>query len=86
MAAHRAALESGGTTILVLCEGILNFYFKKDFKDIWDWDRIAVISEFLPGIPWSVRNAMQRNKTICALSRAMLLVESGTNGESIEAE
>lgn len=85
MAAHRAALECGGTTVLVLCEGILNFYIKKGFKDIWDWERIAVVSEFLPGIPWSVRNAMQRNKTICALSRAMILIESGTNGGSIEA-
>ncbi len=85
MAAHRAALECGGTTVLVLCEGILNFNIKKDFKDIWDWERIAVVSEFLPGIPWTVRNAMQRNKTICALSRAMILIESGTKGGSIEA-
>ena len=85
MSAHRAAIESGGTTILVLCEGILNFYIKKDFKDIWDWERIAVVSEFLPGIPWSERNAMQRNKTNCALSRAMILIESGTNGGSMEA-
>ena len=85
MAAHRAALECGGTTVLVLCEGILNFNIKKEFKHIWDWERIAVVSEFLPGIPWSVRNAMQRNKTICALSRAMILIESGTKGGSIEA-
>lgn len=85
MAAHRAALECGGTTVLVLCEGILNFSIKKNFKDIWDWERIAVVSEFLPGIPWSVRNAMQRNRTICALSRAMILIESATSGGSIEA-
>lgn len=85
MAAHRAALECGGTTVLVLCEGIFNFSIKKNFKDIWDWERIAVVSEFLPGIPWSVRNAMQRNKTICALSRAMILIESATTGGSIEA-
>jgi predicted Rossmann fold nucleotide-binding protein DprA/Smf involved in DNA uptake len=85
MAAHRAALECGGTTVMVLCEGILNFTVKKSFKEIWDWERIAVVSEFLPGIPWSVRNAMQRNRTICALSRAMILIESATTGGSIEA-
>ncbi|MBI4764912.1 MAG: DNA-processing protein DprA [Deltaproteobacteria bacterium] len=44
-----------------------------------------MVSEFLPGIPWSVRNAIQRNKTICALSKAMILIESGTNGGSMEA-
>lgn len=85
MAAHRAALESVGTTTLVLCEGILKFHIKREFKDIWDWRRIAVVSEFLPGIPWSVRNAMQRNKTICALSNVMILIEARTTGGSIEA-
>jgi DNA protecting protein DprA len=85
MAAHRTALECDGATVLVLCEGILHFNIKKDFKDIWDWERIVVVSEFLPGIPWSVRNAMQRNRTICALSRAMILIESASTGGSIEA-
>ncbi len=85
MAAHRAALESGRTTTLVLCEGILKFHVKREFKDIWDWQRIAVVSEFLPGIPWNVRNAMQRNKTIAALSKAMILIEARATGGSIEA-
>ncbi len=85
MATHRAALECGGTTTLVLCEGILNFRKKRDLKDIWDWDRIAVVSEFLPGVPWSARNAMQRNGTICALTLSMILIESASKGGSIAA-
>ncbi len=85
MATHMAALECGGTTILVLCEGILHFRQKRDLKEIWDWERIAVVSEFLPGVPWSVRNAMQRNNTICALTSAMILIESATKGGSIAA-
>ena len=85
MATHQAALECGGTTTLVLCEGILNFNIKRDLKDLWDWDRIAVVSEFLPGVPWSVRNAMQRNNTICALTSSMILIESTSKGGSIEA-
>ncbi|MCF6291541.1 MAG: DNA-protecting protein DprA [Desulfobacterales bacterium] len=85
MATHRAALECGGTTTLVLCEGILHFKIKRDLKDLWDWDRIAVVSEFLPGVPWRVGNAMQRNKTICALTSSMILIESSSKGGSIEA-
>lgn len=85
MAAHSAALECGGTTTLVLCEGILHFKIKKEMKELWDWERIAVVSEFLPGVPWNVRNAMQRNKTIAALSKAMILMEARTTGGSIEA-
>ncbi|MDP3030060.1 MAG: DNA-processing protein DprA [Deltaproteobacteria bacterium] len=85
MATHRAALECGGTTTLVLCEGILHFAIKRDLKDLWDWEKIVVVSEFLPGVPWSVRNAMQRNKTICALTSSMILIESTSKGGSIEA-
>ena len=85
MTAHRAALESGGTTTIVLAEGISRFSVKQAIRDVWDWERVAVLSEFPPGVTWSVRNAMQRNKTICALSRAMILIEAGAKGGSIEA-
>lgn len=85
MATHMAALECGGTTTLVLCEGILHFRKKQDLKEIWDWERIAVVSEFLPGVPWSVKNAMQRNNTICALTSTMILIESASKGGSIAA-
>lgn len=85
MVTHKAALECGGTTTLVLCEGILHFRKKRELKDIWDWERIAVVSEFLPGVPWSARNAMQRNNTICALTSTMILIESASKGGSIAA-
>jgi DNA processing protein len=85
METHKAALECGGTTVIVLAEGISHFRIKKEIKDIWDWDRIVVLSEFLPGVPWSVRNAMQRNKTICSLSGAMILIEAGETGGSVTA-
>ena len=85
MTAHKAALEAGGTTTLVLAEGILNFRIKKDIKDVFDESRILILSEFLPGIPWSVRNAMQRNSTICSLSQVMILIEAEKKGGSISA-
>ncbi|MBW2035191.1 MAG: DNA-processing protein DprA [Deltaproteobacteria bacterium] len=76
MTAHKAALEAGGTTTLVLAEGILNFRIKKGLKDVFDESKVLILSEFLPGTSWSVRNAMQRNSTICSLSQVMILIEA----------
>jgi DNA processing protein len=85
MNAHRAALAAGGTTTVVLAEGILRFRVKKDIRDLWDETRTLVVSEFGPNLPWSISHAMQRNKTICGLSRAMVLIEARSTGGSIEA-
>jgi len=84
-AVHKAALAAGGTTTMVLAEGILGFRPKSTFAAEWDAERIVVVSEFAPDAPWSVANAMQRNKTICALSRAMVLIEAGLTGGSMAA-
>jgi DNA processing protein len=85
MNAHRAALLAGGTTTVVLAEGILRFRIKNDIHDVWDESRTLVVSEFGPNLPWSVSHAMQRNKTICGLSRAMVLIEARSIGGSIQA-
>jgi DNA protecting protein DprA len=85
MTTHRAALETGGTTTIVLPEGLFHFRVKRDLKDQWDWNRIAVVSEYLPTLPWSVSNAMRRNQTICSLCKAMVLIEAREAGGSIEA-
>ncbi len=85
MNAHCAALAAGGATTVVLAEGILRFRVKKEIRDLWDDSRTLVVREFGPNLPWSVSHAMQRNKTICGLSRAMVLIEARTTGGSIEA-
>jgi DNA processing protein len=85
MIAHRTALEMGSTTTVVLAEGIFHFRIKRDLKDVWDWERVAVISEYMPHATWNVQNAMRRNATICALCRAMVLIEARENGGSIAA-
>lgn len=82
---HLTAMKSGGLTIIVLPEGLLNFRVRKNLRDIWDWNRVLVISEFLPKAIWLASRAMQRNKTIIGLSRVMVLVEAGENGGSIDA-
>jgi DNA processing protein len=85
MAAHESALRAGGHTSIVLAEGILHFKIKQDLKESWDPKRVVVVSEFLPDVPWRVHNAMRRNRTICGLSRAMILIEARANGGSMEA-
>ena len=85
LTAHRAALESGGVTTIVLAEGILHFRVKRDLADVFDKSRTLVLSEFSPRLPWQDRQAMQRNKTIIGLSNALVLVEAGTKGGTFEA-
>ena len=88
LAAHRAALEAGGTTTAVLAEGILHFKVKRELHDMLkpnNCSRLSVVSEFPPGLPWRAHNAMARNRTICGLSHAMVVIESGAEGGTFEA-
>jgi DNA processing protein len=82
---HLTALESGGATIIVMPEGILNFKIRKILRNSWDWDRVLVISEFLPDDIWLSSRAMQRNNTIVAMSNVMVLIEAATKGGSVDA-
>lgn len=83
--AHYTALASGGSTIIILPNGISSFYVRQELKDVWDWDRVLVISEYLPKDKWSVSRAMNRNNTIIGLSDIMVVVEAGLTGGSLEA-
>ena len=83
--AHRTALQNGGSTIIVLPEGIESFYIRNQLKDIWDWNRVLVISEFMPDDKWKASRAMQRNQTIIGLSDGLLVIEAGETGGSIDA-
>jgi putative DNA methylase len=85
VACHRAALEAGGVTTIVLAEGILGFRLKRDIRDLATEDNVLVVSEFSPRLPWAGHQAMARNRTICGLSDAMVLIESGLTGGTFEA-
>lgn len=75
--AHLGALEANGTTTVVLSLGINNVSIKKDFK-LFDWqNKTLFISQFLPFERWSGRNAMTRNKVVCGLSDAVIVIASG---------
>ena len=75
--AHLGALEAEGTTTLVLPNGINQLRQKNAFKKFnWDQD-VLTVSQFDPDTKWIARNAMVRNKLVCALSKAVVVIESG---------
>ena len=82
---HYTTLEKGGTTIMVLPYGIDQFYIRKKLEKVWDWDRVLVLSQFLPKQIWTVQRAMARNSIIIGLSEAMILIESRSKGGSFSA-
>jgi DNA processing protein len=79
-ATHREALVAGGYTILVLPEGMEHFRIAPELRDVWDWTRVLVLSQFEPRAVWRSYYAMDRNKTIMGLSCAMVVVEAGEKG------
>jgi len=82
---HRATLENQGATILVLPEGILRYRVRAALKPLITPEQALLLSEFHPYSPWSVANAMQRNQTVCGLSNALIVIESGTTGGTFAA-
>lgn len=83
--AHRTALTSGGVTTVVLAEGILQYRMRQELRDVFEPARTLVVSEFFPDDRWMAGRAMQRNRTICALSRALVLIEARSTGGTFAA-
>ena len=75
--AHLGALEAGGTTTLVLSDGIKQLRQKSTFKK-FNWDRdVLAVSQFDPDTEWSAWDALERNQLVCALSKVVVVIESG---------
>jgi len=84
-AAHAGALRGHGVTTIVLPEGILQFRMKRQLYELGEEKGFLVMSEFPPRLPWAAHNAMRRNATICGLSDAVIVVEAGERGGTLEA-
>lgn len=76
-AAHLGALRAGGTTTMILSTGISEFAPKRDIAPLLRDDNALAVSQFPPAAGWTARNAMARNQLVCALARALLVVEAG---------
>jgi DNA processing protein len=84
---HLACLESGGSTIAVLAEGILNFRLRPAFREPPSsaLDHLLVISQFPPSQRWTAGAAMTRNQVMIGLSQAVVVVEAGETGGTLRA-
>lgn len=76
-AAHLAALLAGGTTGIVLAEGIKRFQAKAELHDHLTADNTLVLSQFEPDARWTAYMAMTRNKLVAALSGVVVVIVSG---------
>ena len=84
-AAHISCLQSGGVTVAVLPTGILHFRPSSAFRELANDGNSVIVSEFFPRAGWSVGFAMQRNRTVCGLSRAVVIIEPGETGGTCHA-
>ena len=83
--AHQGALSAGGRTIAVLGSGILVIHPHSNLELAREIaEHGAVISEQPPTAQPSVGRLMARNRLQSGLSRAIIVVESGESGGSME--
>ena len=84
-AAHEGALLGGGRTIAILGSGI-RIIHPNDNRELAGAivEQGALMSELSPKGPPTVRNLMARNRLQSALSKAVIVVESGEQGGSLQ--
>jgi len=84
--AHSAALDAGGSTVMVLAEGITRFTAKRWLAaKSYDPSQVTVVSPFPPNQTWSAGGAMNRNSVIIGLSLGMVVIEAGETGGTLAA-
>ncbi len=82
---HRSALLHNGMTVAVLPYGIFHFKIPDLLKDVFNDDKIIVVSPFYPTAESNKYNAYVRNRLICALSYAAYFVECSLDSGIFEA-
>lgn len=83
--AHIGALEGGSATVLVLPEGALHYRPRRVDASGEATDRVLVVSQFPPRQPWSVGGAMTRNAVIAGIGDALVVIEAGSEGGTLNA-
>lgn len=75
--AHLGALEANGTTTMILSHGTNYLSIKRGMSDL-NWEKNSLfVTQFAPFEKFSGQNAMIRNKLVCAMSKAIVVIKSG---------
>ncbi|MBI1873426.1 MAG: DNA-protecting protein DprA [Acidobacteria bacterium] len=83
-AAHRGALEGGGSTVAVLGSGVDVIYPREHTRlSIAIRERGALVSELAPGTPALPHHFPLRNRLISGLSSALVVVEASERSGSL---
>jgi DNA processing protein len=83
-AAHQAAVDAGGRTVLVLCHGFDAFRPAPWLAAAEREGRALVLSQFAPGQAFSRGAAMARNRVVAALAHSVVMIESRRRGGAME--
>jgi len=80
--AHLGALENNGTTTMILSFGTNYISIRKELKQL-NWEKNSLfVTQFAPYEKFSGPNAMARNKLVCAMSKAIVVIASGPEKDS----
>ncbi len=85
LTAHRSALVNGGKTAAVIPCGINFFKPPESMASLMTVDNTVIISPFYPSVKSDRFNAFTRNRIICAMSKAVFIVEAPEEGGIFEA-
>ncbi len=83
-AAHTNALNAGGTTIVILPQGMLTYEIPEILHTALQNGKALLLSEFIPNTRWMTHAAITRNGTISALTRLLCVIEPQKTGGSIQ--
>jgi len=83
-AAHRASVEGGGSTIIVLAQGLKTYAPPAWCREGLLAGRILLVSFAPEYAPWRTHHAVARNRAIAALGRACAIVEPRRAGGSFQ--
>ena len=85
MIAHRSAMINGGKTAAFIPGGIFRFKIPEFILEAMTEANMVIVSSFYPSKEMNKFNAFIRNRTICALSYAVFIVEAPESGGVFEA-